>query len=118
MAALLDAGNRSALSHDTAAVIRGVPGYRERIVDVTKHESRHHSLELGRLHCNARLPESHVQLVDGLPVTTIARTIFDLAGDPEPHVWRVPKLLEIHKQRIARALDTSLARLGNTIEDQ
>jgi hypothetical protein len=117
-AALLDAGDLSALSHDTAAVIRGVPGYRERVVNVTKHESRHHSLELGRLHCNARLPPSHVQLIEGLPVTTIARTIFDLAGDPEPHVWRNPKLLEIHKQRVARALDTSLARLGNTIEEQ
>ncbi len=116
--ALLEAGSRSALSHDTAAVIRGVPGFFERIVNVTKHETRRHELVLGRLHCNARLPESHVSTVDGLRVTTIARTIFDLAGDPPPHFWANDKLLEIHKQRIARALDTSLLRLGNTLEQQ
>ena len=117
-AALLEAGPRAALSHDTAAVLRGLPGFVERNVNVTKHETRRHELGLGRLHCNARLPASHVTEVDGLRVTTIARTIFDLAGDPPPHYWGSEKLLEIHKQRIARALDTSLLRLGNTIDQQ
>jgi len=117
-AALLEAGERSALSHETAAVMRGVPGFSERIVNVTKHETRRHELALARLHCNARLPAWHIEEIDGLRVTNIARTIFDLAGDPPPHYWRKPKLLEIHEKRIARALDTSLARLGNSIEQQ
>jgi len=100
-------------------VVHGVPGFSEGSrPDVTKHERRRHQLSLGRLHCNAWLPPSHVQLIDGLPVTTIARTIFDLAGDPAPHVWRSPKLLDIHEQRIGRALDTSLQRLGNTMLEQ
>ncbi len=120
-AAFLEAGGspRAAVSHASAATIRGVPGFVEGArPDVTKQERRRHQLSLGRLHCNAWLPPSHVQAVDGLPVTTIARTIFDLAGDPDPHVWRSEKLLEIHEARIGRALDTSLQRLGNSLVEQ
>ena len=120
-AAYLEAGGppRAAVSHASAAAVLGLPGFAERDrPDITKQERRRHELSLGRLHCNAWLPRSHVRAIDGLPVTTIARTVFDLAGDPDPHVWRSRKLLAVHDARIGRALDTSLQRLGNTLVEQ
>jgi len=117
-AALLEGGDRSALSHSTAALILGLPGFESPSVQVTRHETRRHNLHLSRLHLTAWLPDEHITLRGGLRVTSIARTLFDLAGDPAPHVWGNEELLAIHDRKIGRALDTSLARLGNTIDAQ
>lgn len=37
-------------------------------------------LELGTLHVSKVIPESHRRTVDGIPTTSVARTLFDLAG--------------------------------------
>jgi hypothetical protein len=50
-----------------------------------------------RLEETLELPEHHTEIVDGIPCTTVARTLFDLCGD-------------VHAQRAERALDTALAR--------
>src|SRR5690348_7567298 len=92
-AAMLEAGGRSALSHGTAAMILGLPGFETPVINVLRHETRHHELSLSRLHCTAWLPDDHVVMRDGLPVTSIARLIFDLAGDPAAHAWRSEQLL-------------------------
>src|SRR5260221_7306434 len=41
-AALLEGGNRSVLSHATAASILGLPGFDSRALHVTRHETRRH----------------------------------------------------------------------------
>ncbi|MEO7557118.1 MAG: DUF559 domain-containing protein [Acidimicrobiales bacterium] len=117
-AALLEGGRRAVLSHNTAAALHGLTGFDDDRLHVTRHETRRHGLTLSRLHLTAWLPEDHLVERQGLAVTSIARTVFDLGGDPAPHVWRHDGLLAIHDRRMARALDTSLARLGNTIDAQ
>ena len=48
------------------------------------------------------LPEHHRRVIDGVPCTSIARTLFDLCGTE-------------HLGRSARALDTALARRWVTL---
>jgi very-short-patch-repair endonuclease len=78
MAAVLSSGSRAVLSHRTAAALWGLRGYSERRVEVTTpHKStssklaqRHHSL----------VPLDEITVEDGIPVTSVPRTIFDLAA--------------------------------------
>ncbi len=98
MAAALDAAPRAVVSHRSAARLWRLPGF----VDDEIHVSRlrggtRHPVGLGILHGPELLPDSHLTARDAVPVTTVARTIFDLAGDE-------------HAGRVARALDNALAR--------
>jgi hypothetical protein len=98
MAAVLDGGPGTALSHESAAAFLGVPGFS----DVRLHVSRTHAgayarvRPLARMHDITFLPERHVTFVRAVPVTTMARTIFDLAGSVRP-------------ARTARVLDNALS---------
>lgn len=53
---------------------------------------------MGELHESRRLPVHHCTMIDGVPVTTLARTLFDLAG-----------ATGLHDARVERALDNALA---------
>ena len=53
--------------------------------------------EVARLHEPRLLPPKHVTTLDAIPVTTLARTLFDLAGT-------------VHPERAERAVDNALAR--------
>src|SRR5690606_11795221 len=70
---------RSVLSHETAAEVHDLP-YVERGKVVVSHHSRttHEfpEFEVRRTH---DLDEWHITRVDGMPITTIARTVVDLA---------------------------------------
>ncbi len=76
MAAVLACGPGAVLSHRSAAALWGIRAYSGRIeVTVpTKSDSRgsirRHSVSL---------PADEVTVVDGIPVTTVPRTVFDLA---------------------------------------
>ncbi len=83
-------------SHRAAAAHWGIPGYGGR-PEVTVVHARNRRTPLGRIHGTLRLPPHHVTVRHGVPVTTIARTIFDLAGV-------VPEL------RAEQALDFALSR--------
>jgi len=97
MAAVLDAGNGAAASHCSAAALWRLPGFRFDELDVARpHDSDCHRPSLARLHRTRLLPPHHVTSVDGIPVTTPARTLFDLAAMLNPH-------------RTERALDNALA---------
>ncbi|HEX2039912.1 MAG TPA: DUF559 domain-containing protein, partial [Acidimicrobiales bacterium] len=97
MAAVLDAGDSAVASRRSAAALWGLPGFSLGDLDVTRpHDGDYHRPSLGRLHQTRRLPPHHVTSVDGIPVTTPARTIFDLAGMLTP-------------ARTERALDNALA---------
>jgi hypothetical protein len=98
-AALLQAGTEAVVSHRSAAALLAIPGFPAGTVEVTVQRGKNHRVTLGVLHETSWLPPSHVTEISGIPCTTLARCIFDLAG-----VER--------EGRVARALDSSLTRLG------
>lgn len=118
----LEAGPTSAISHQAAAQLLRLPGYTRQAVDVSRREVLHHSLKLGRLHNTSWLPSAHLTTIEGLPVTRIARCVFDLAGDPPSAYSRNPEIrarqLETHIKRVTRIFNNSLLYCGNTIEEQ
>ena len=97
-AAVLAAGSTAAVSHRTAALLHGMPGPWGRRIEVSKLEGSGHWLrgQGSWLHETCRLPPHHVTTIEGLPVTTVARTIFDLAG-------------VVRDDLVERVLDDSLA---------
>jgi very-short-patch-repair endonuclease len=77
MAAVLASGGAAVLSHWTAAALWGIrPNSRTRIDVTVPHPSR--SSDLIRRHIS-RVPEDERTLEEGLPVTSVPRTILDLA---------------------------------------
>jgi very-short-patch-repair endonuclease len=93
MGAVLDASPGAVVSHPTAAHLWGAPGWRADPIHVERHRgvSRRRS-GLARVHEVTDLLPQHVRLIDGIPVTSPARTIFDLAGMVHPA--RVERLLD------------------------
>ena len=84
-AGLFDVGPTGLLSHRTAAQLHGCWRYRsQNAVEAIGKEQHDHRVTLARLHRSADVPGSHRTVVRGFPVTTIARTCFDLFGDPDP----------------------------------
>jgi very-short-patch-repair endonuclease len=78
MAATLAMGPGTVLSHRTAAELWGISPRSRRAVEVTR--STH---VRGRLHLvphRSSLPDDERATVDGIPVTTVPRTILDLAS--------------------------------------
>jgi very-short-patch-repair endonuclease len=85
LAAVLAIGPGAVLSHQSAAALWGLIGDR-RDVDVTastgnQGKARHPGIRLHR----SRLRRDEWMARDGIPVTTVARTLFDLAETAEPH---------------------------------
>lgn len=84
MAAALDAGG--VLSHAAAAAVWGLRGFKldrlhvSRRRGVTTRRSR-----LARLHVSRVLPDHHCAVERGIPVTTLARTVVDLAATEHPN---------------------------------
>jgi very-short-patch-repair endonuclease len=98
MAAVLASGSTAALSHHSAAALWGLRSYTERAVEVTT-PSKSTSSKLVRRHHKA-LPADEVTVVEGIPVTTVPRTIFDLAATEPLEVvkamLREAEFLELH----------------------
>lgn len=76
---LVDPGN--VLSHVSAGVIHGLPIPRDRldVVTMTRRTSGHANSRTSLRVFDSVLEDDEVTLVDGLPVTGIARTVLDLA---------------------------------------
>lgn len=97
LAAVLVHAAVAAVSHRAAGRLWGTPGYGNARPEVTVEQARNRRSALGIVHGSLLLPDRHVTVRQSIPVTTIARTIFDLAGvQPE--------------DRVARALDDALRR--------
>jgi hypothetical protein len=78
MAAVLSSGPRAVLSHRSAAALWGLRGYSGRRAEVTTpHKST--SSKLVQRH-QSPVAGDEVTVEDGIPVTTVPRTIFDLAA--------------------------------------
>jgi very-short-patch-repair endonuclease len=82
MAAVLAAGPKAVLSHHSAAALWGLRDYSERAVEVTAPHKSTSSKQIRRHY--SLLPADEVTVEEGIPVTTVPRTIFDLAAiEPE-----------------------------------
>lgn len=90
MAAVLDAGVDAVLSLYSAAALWELPGFRLRELHVTRlRDTTCRPGRLARIHQTRLLPSSHVTTLRDIPVTTPARTVFDLAAlVPYPRVKR------------------------------
>lgn len=97
LAAVLVHEARAAGSHRAAADHWGVPGYGTAQPEVTVEHARNRRTKLGIVRGSLHLPARHIAVRDAVPVTTPARTVFDLAGI-EPAA------------KVARALDHLLSR--------
>ena len=92
MAAALDAGDTDA-SHESSAAVWGLPGFRLQPIHLVRLLSATDPVStLGFVHTSTHLPASHRTIHHGIPVTTPARTLFDLA--PRVHPMRLPRLVD------------------------
>jgi len=78
MAAVLASGPDAVLSHRSAATLWGIRGYSEGAVEVTLE--RKSSAARGIRRHRSALPADEITVREGIPVTTLPRTIFDLAA--------------------------------------
>jgi Protein of unknown function (DUF559) len=84
-AAMLALGDEAFVSHASAAHAQGIRATRSAIVDVSVRgrggRKRHAGI---RVHRPRSLPDDEVTALRGLPITTPARTILDIAGALRP----------------------------------
>lgn len=98
MAAALDAGRRAVISHHAAARLWRLPGFFDDRIHVSRPRGgTRRPTDLSVLHEPRALPPQHLTVIVAVPVTTVARTLFDLAG-------------AVHPGRLERTLDNALAR--------
>lgn len=83
-------------SHRCATRIYGLPGFAA-VPEVTAADGGFVRRSKLRQHRTNLLPAHHRRVIRGIPITSIARTLFDLTG-------------VIRAERVERALDTALAR--------
>jgi predicted transcriptional regulator of viral defense system/very-short-patch-repair endonuclease len=125
MAAVLACAEGAALSHRSAAALWGIRGPSSRAIEVTTgSKSRSHA---GVHRHYAVLPVDEITEHEGIPVTTVPRTIFDLAAVERPEAvesaLRQAEFRQLHdrlslrdlldrypRRRGARAVRLALAR--------
>lgn len=108
--ALAAAGDGAVLGLRTAARLHGFYSYRSRPeIEVVVLRGLDHDVPHTRVMESRWLPPDHVTVVDGLPVTTVARTFFDLCGDPDGGM-RVAH--PAHEQKMSRVYNDAVARRG------
>lgn len=90
---LLSMGPDAVASHQAAAYLWGIPGFGP-VIEWSRPRGRSQRKLYGICHGSLWLPPTHVTVKDGVPVTTVARTLFDLAGVVQP-------------LRVSRALDNA-----------
>jgi hypothetical protein len=114
----LAAGDGSAVCGESAAQVRGFRGFAGDHVEVERVQGGNHDPVRGTVHETFWLPAHHVTTVDGLPVTSVARTVFDLAGLPRhPAAFQHPGLREIHTKRITWLVNHALRDHGMRMVD-
>lgn len=81
----LDAGGGAVGSYASAAAVWRLPGFPVGPLEVSRARGRSgRRPSIGRLHEPRWLPPEHTTVVRGIPLTTLPRTIFDLAGRLHP----------------------------------
>jgi very-short-patch-repair endonuclease len=80
MAVCLAAGPATVASHGAAAGLHGFPGFLPGALEVTAFGVRTPRLRGVRCHASTRCHPHDLQAVQGIPATSAARTVVDLAG--------------------------------------
>jgi hypothetical protein len=115
--AQLAVGPRSAIGGRAAGQLLGMRGFRSDAIEVITHEGGAHRLRGGILRETFWLPEEHIITIEGLRVTTVARTCFDVAGSPPCRgTLTHPVRREVHKRWVKRVINSGMADLGLTID--
>ncbi len=70
----------STVSHESSAELRGLRSVPQGRLVLTVIRHDHHTDRLARIHESTDLAPTHVEQVGGLRVTTVARTVIDLAA--------------------------------------
>jgi very-short-patch-repair endonuclease len=96
LAGVLALGATAAAGTQSACALFGIPGFPEKPIELLVLRPAQGKPRNGTVFQTKLLQESHRTVVDGIPVTALPRTIFDLAG-------------QARMGRVARALDHSLA---------
>lgn len=78
MAAVLSSGPEAVLSHHSAAALWMIRPSSRSVIDVTTRHRSRSSKQIHRHH--SPLPADEVATEEGIPVTSVPRTIFDLAA--------------------------------------
>jgi very-short-patch-repair endonuclease len=100
----------AALSHRDAATLHGLRPGNHRLVDVTGHNARASQPGI-RFHRTTSLDAQDITTIRGIRVTTVARTLVDLAGTvPRDHLARAVKEAERQNVFDLRAVEQALAR--------
>ncbi len=111
MAAVLACGRGAVLSHRSAAALHGLRATSRARIEVTvpgRNRRRHEGIEV---HRSTTLTGADVTIVDGIPVTTIARTVADLTDVlPGRAVERVLEQGAVMEVLDGRALEDQVTR--------
>jgi very-short-patch-repair endonuclease len=97
MLAALHHGPDAFVSHVSALAAWGLPGFDLREQNVIVRRGRNRDTPVGRVHSSTTLTDRHITSLQGVPIVTPIRAIFDVAGI-------------IHPGRVERALDNAWAR--------
>ncbi|MDQ6779258.1 MAG: endonuclease domain-containing protein [Actinomycetota bacterium] len=111
LAAVLACGGDAYLSHRSAAALLGLQSTLRSAIDVTTPDDRGRRLDGIDAHRAATLTPADVTAVEGIPCTSVARTVLDLAAvAPRRRVERAIDQAEVLEIFDLRAFDDVLAR--------
>ena len=111
LAAVLAVGPGAALSHRDAAGLHGIRPANHRRIDVTTPKRGRESHPRIEVH-HAVLGPLDVTVIRGIPVTSVARTLIDLAGAiPQDHLAKALNRAELNRVLDVKAIETALKRL-------
>ncbi len=111
MAAVLACGEGTLLSHRDAAALRALRDTARHAIDVTVVGSRRRSRPRLTIHSAAELHPNDRGEVDGIPVTSVARTLLDLAEVvPATELRRAYEAAERHQVLDFKALNELIER--------
>ncbi len=115
MIAVLDAGAGSVVSHRSAAALWRLPGFSfgSGRIEVSRHRAlSHRKGPSASVHRPRLLPATHVTDWSGLPVTTLARTLLDIA--PTLHPARLERVLDTVSSKSPSVLTSLRTMLWET----
>lgn len=114
MIEVLDAGLGAVASHRTAAALWGLPGFHFELVEITRPRPRALRRAGHVEHRPRLLLPHHVTEVQGIPCTSLPRTLFDLAaaGLPYGRLFNLVSTVVAKSPAMAATLRTTLEELA------
>src|SRR3954451_10066840 len=120
IAAVFSAGANAVLSHRSGALLWGLLRDSRSVIDVSTPDRGRASRERVRVHRVRQFDAADLAVVDQIPVTSVARTLFDIARTETPRQLRYAldqaerlRLLDVRAlaRFRCRALDAALAEM-------